>query len=306
MTHRRGSDPRWTQLLAVGTVCLLIASVFALPVVAVNEPRSEPTNTSPPVTVYVGEQLDVSDVQLTGATDGEINDGPLTLQQVDGNASVDVDDPTNADFAGVDPGRYYVTRDNDQRPEIHVVEPHVTSLLLRSGDGRNVTDQTVRSLSSLIVRAEYDFDNVDRLDVTIRGPDGEPLGLNPQSARITESGERMSVYMADRAPGTYTVTVRGSIVAGQRSATVTIRGDRTATPSPTPTATPSATPTATASPTPTATASPTPTATASATPTANATTTSPATPTEMPATGFGFGLAAVAVFGLALAALRRR
>jgi cell division septation protein DedD len=310
MTDRLGR-----RYLAVFVALACVVAVVTVPAAAVSEPRSEPSTTIPPVTVYVSETLDISNVQLTAGDD--IDDDPVTLRQVDGNASIRVEDPTDADFNGTTPGRYYVESDGDEKAEIRVVEPRVTSLLLRDGRGENVTDRTVRSLSSLVVRAEYDFATADRLDVTVRGPDGEPLGLNPQSARITESGGRMSLLMAERPPGTYTVVVQGSdITAGRLSRTVTIRGDRT----PTPTATPTPTPTATRTPNATATPTPTATATATATPTTTPTSTPTATPnatatptptaaetTTAPANGFGVGAALVALCSLVAAlGLRRR
>ena len=68
----------------------------------------------------------------------------------------------------------------------------------------------------------------------------------------------------------------GLLIAGQQSATPTVKPHPTPHPHPTPTATPSATPTATPSATPTATPSATPTATPSATPTVTP------TPTPIP------------------------
>jgi hypothetical protein len=275
---------------------------------AASEPRSEPSNTLPPVTVYVSETLDISDVQLTAGDD--IDEDPITLRQVDGNDSIAIEDPTNANFTGVDPGLYYVGEDGDERPEIRVVEPRVTSLLLREGRGQDVTNQTVRSITALIVRAEYDFVNADRLDVTIRGPDGEPLDLNPQSARISRSGGRISVYMADRPPGTYTVTVQGSdIPAGQRSATVTIGSEPTPTATATPTATPTATATATATPTATPTGTPTPEPTPTATPTPTAGTSSTptlSTPTEALGNGFSVEFTIIVLVILMLGIIKRK
>jgi hypothetical protein len=293
-------------------LCLAVIAGTAGLAVGASEPRSEPAKTSPPVTVYVSETLDISNVELTGYDD--IDDDPITLRLADGNATVRIDDPTNASFDGVQPGEYYVESDTDREPDLRVVEPRVTRLRLQSRGGENVTDRTVRSLSALIVRAEYDFDNADRLDVTIRGPDGVPIGLNPRSARITESGGRMSVLMATRPPGTYTVVVEGSdIDAGRRTATVTVRGEPTPTPTSTPTPTGTPTPTTTASPTPTETPPPTPTSTPAPTPPSTATAVSPptqatetSTRTAMPADGFGPGLAVAVLLGLVIGITRRR
>jgi len=292
---RRTSETVWRRLFVALLVCTMVGSALAVPVGAASEPRSAPTDTSAPVTVYVSEELDISNVELTGGTD--IGEDQITLRRVDDNESLQIDDPTEANFSGAEPGLYYVTDTGDERPEIRVVQPQVTDLRLRDGSGRNVTYRTVKSLSSVIIRAEYNFSTVDRLDVRMQGPDGEAVKLNERSARITESGGRTSVYMADRPPGTYTVTVQGSnVVAGKRTVTVTIRGAGTPTATATATPTPTATATPTVTPTPTAAATPTPTDTPTATP----------TPTEGSAPGFGPGVTVLALLGLALVAIRQQ
>jgi len=55
--------------------------------------------------------------------------------------------------------------------------------------------------------ASYDFDDADRLDVTVDDPSGLDLAGN---ARITESGGSVTVDTSGADPGTYRITVEGS------------------------------------------------------------------------------------------------
>lgn len=252
------------------------------------------------MTVYVSEELDVSDLRESDG--GQLEDDPATFRRVNGSGTFTVENPERANFTNVTPGSYDLVDDTDDRPELDVVRPRVTSLVLRSRDGANVTNRTVRAdrVRTLTVVAEYDFDEADRLQVTMRH-EGGAVALDQRAARITESGGRYTIGMLDRPPGNYTVTVTGSAIeAGTRSATVRlVSPDGTATQSPagTPNATPTDAPTAAATPTPTADGSPTVTPT----------TTAAASPTTTAADGSGPGvLGAVLAVALATVALLRR
>jgi PGF-CTERM protein len=282
------------------------------PVLAAEAPRERPGGTSPPVTVYVSETLDISDVRLTGG--GRVQDddrpAPVTFQRVDGPESVTVEDPEAANFSGVTPGSYDALEDDDERAELEVVQPRVTRLTLRTRGGTVVTNGSVRAdrIDALGVVAEYDFEEADRLQVTMTR-DGEDVGLDRRAARITESGGRYVIGFGDRGPGAYTVTVTGSgIEAGTRSATVrVVDPDATATPSPTPTPTATETRpiTPTPSPTPTAPATTAPVPTTTVAVTATQTTAAP-TPTDGEGPGPGVVGALVALFAAAGLAARRR
>ncbi|MFB6080212.1 MAG: hypothetical protein ABEJ81_04365 [Haloferacaceae archaeon] len=297
--------PLRRTLVALVALALVLAGTAAL-AGAVDEPRSRPETTTPPVTVYVSETLDISDVRRTGG--GRLEDDPATFRRVNGTETFSVENPERANFTNVTPGLYDVESDDDDRPELDVVRPHVTSLVLQNRYGENVTGRTVRAdrLEVLTVVATYDFDEADRLQVTVRR-DGTDVGLDQRAARITGSPGRYTVGMRDRPPGTYTVTVTGSaIAAGTRSATVrVVARDATPTGTPTPMPTGTGTPSATATPTTRVTASPHPT-------TATETTTAPpATPTPTPTSTQGAGpgpgvIGALAAVALSVAALRRR
>lgn len=281
----------------------LLVGVAALPGAAVDEPRSEPAETTPPVRVYVGETLNISAVELSGSP-GTIGTNATTFRAVGGGSSFTVETPTAADFDDVEPGSYYATTDDDVQAELSVRRSAVESLELRDRRAATVTNRSTdpEYLDRLLIRARYNFESVDRLDVTVVDPSGATVA----TGRITESGELIRVGLGDPTPGVYTVTVTGSNVdTASRTATVRARG---ATPTPTATATPKPTPT----PTPTATSTPTPTAgpTPTSTPTSTPTRTATATPAE-PATtgdgpGFGVVTVLVAALTLAAAALARR
>jgi hypothetical protein len=274
---------------------LLVALLLVGTATAVSTPRSQPTDTSPPVRVFVGETLDVSAVELTGG--GTVGSGSVTLVGLAGDAdgtTESIDDPTDADFGGFETGSYDVAADGDDRADVVVVEPRVTSVVVRNQNDANVTDGWDPSGDDLTLTVEYNFDEADRVDVTVESPDG--LDVTPRVAavdRITESGGSITLDLSDEPVGTFEITVEGSDL-DRASQTVTVRtGPRgTATPLPTATETETATPTpvpATPTDTPTATetqpitATPTDTPTATTSPTTSpptATETQPATPTE--------------------------
>jgi hypothetical protein len=235
-------------VLLVGVVTILWA--------AVNDPRSEPAETTPPVRVYVGETLNISAVELSGDP-RTIGTNATTFRAVGGGASFTIKSPTAADLDGVEPGSYYVTTDSDVQAELSVRRPKIDSLELRDQRAVTVTNRSTdpEHLNRLSVRARYNFDAVGRLDVTVVGPPGATVA----TGRITENRELIRVEVGDPVPGVYTVTAAGSSVdAASRTATVQV-GGTTATPTATATTTPALAPTTTTStPTPTPTGTPLP------------------------------------------------
>ncbi|WP_380675378.1 hypothetical protein [Salinigranum sp. GCM10025319] len=277
--------------LVLSVVVLLVVSGVA---VGVSEPRNSPGNTTPPVRVFVGETLDVSSVELTGG--GTVGSDAVTLVGVAGEAdgtTERLDDPTDADFGGFATGGYDVRADGDDRADVSVVEPRVTSVVIRNQNEANVTNGWEPTGASLTVTAEYNFAEADRLDLTVEGPDGlDVTGAVASDDRITTNGGSVELDLSDEAEGTFRITVEGSDL-DDASRTVTVRTGprRTATPlppteTPTPTATPTETPTATLTPTatPTATATDTPEPTPTDTPTATSTPTETPEPTATTAT----------------------
>jgi len=241
---------RDSRSLVIVALTLPVVGGVALPGVAVSEPRDEPANTQPPVRVYVSETLDISSVRLSGG--GTIGTEETTLTPAGGGESFAVD-PTSANFDGVRPGSYYVSRDRDVRADLSVVRPQIYSVVLRNERQQDVTGRQTNpeDLDRMTILARYDFAGADRLDVSVVGPSGNKVA----SGRITDTGQTLRVDIPDPTPGRYLVTLTGSnIEAGTRTVTVRVRGDvatptatatETATPTPTPTATRTATPTPT-------------------------------------------------------------
>jgi PGF-CTERM protein len=296
--------------------------VVAGSVGAVSTPRDQPADTSPLVRVFVDETLDVSAVELTGG--GTVGTGSVTLVGDAGDADGEVrtiDDPTDADFGGFATGTYFVSGDSDERPEFVVTEPQVTDVVIENQNGANVTNGWEPTGESLTVTARYNFAEADRLDLTVRDPDG--LGVTASVAssdRITTDGGTVQLDLSEQDEGTFRIILEGSDLDDARQV-VTVRTGprRTATPLP---ATPTATETPTTEQPPTETprpttrtdtptdrpATPTATETQPITPSPTAApTTQPATPT---ATGTetstpGFGVVTVVAALLAAAAAGR-
>jgi hypothetical protein len=234
-----------TRRLALPAALALLVAPVAVGTAA-EEPRRRPGDTTPPVTVSVSEELDVSGVRETDG--GSLGDDPATFERVDDrDATFRLEDPETANFTGVDPGLYDSRADGDDAPELRVVRPRVARLVVRTRDGTNLTDGRVSDerLELFRVVAAYDFDEADRLQVTL-SRDGTGVGLDPRAARITEGGESYTTGTVGRPPGPYTVTVTGSAIeAGTRSVTVGVgEPPATATPTPTPIGAPTPTPTA--------------------------------------------------------------
>jgi hypothetical protein len=306
----------------VAAAAVLAALAVGPAAMAVEEPRDRPGSTSPPVTVYVGETLDISNVRLTGG--GTVGTNTTTFASVSGDETFTVD-PTDADFDGVSPGSYDAQRDDDGSAELTLVRPRVSEFEVRNERGVDIEGDTLprSDFEEVTVTAEYNFEEADRLDVAVENPDGVDLAGN---ARITESGGSVTVDTSGAKPGEYHIVVEGSELDGRAETTVTVEG-RTATATPTATVTPTSTPTATVTPTetatptetptptvtatstPTPTETPTPTRTPTATPTATEPPTSTRTPTPTrtaaPASGFGPVVALLAV-ALTAVAVRRR
>jgi len=309
------------RLLVILAVALAVVAAATGASVAVEDPRDAPSNTSPPVRVYVSESLDISNVELTDG--GTIGTDQTTFVSVAGDEVFTVD-PENADFDDVEPGSYDADSDDDDEAELIVVQPRVTDFDVRNERGVDIAGDTVEAsdFEEVTITAEYNFAEADRLDVTVENPDGVDLAGN---SRITTSGGSVTVDTSSAIPGTYRISVEGSdIEDGRASTTVTVAGGNgdsgdgqtrtptaTATPTPEPTATATATPTATPEPTPTATPTATPEPTATPTPTDTPEPTTTATPTPTPTAtegggpGFGPVVALLALLTVAILAHRR-
>ncbi|MFC7173543.1 hypothetical protein ACFQL0_09620 [Haloplanus litoreus] len=174
--------------------------------VAVEEPRDEPSDTSPPVRVYVSETLDISNVQLTGG--GTVGTERTTFISTTGDSVFTVS-PENADFDGVSPGSHDADTDDDDDPELVVVQPRITDFDVRNERGVDIAGDTVEAsdFEEVRITVEYNFAEADRLDVTVESPDGVDLAGNE---RITESGGNVTVDTSSADPGPYRIEVEGA------------------------------------------------------------------------------------------------
>jgi len=157
------STARPTVILVV---CLTVLAAATGAVVAVDEPRDEPADTSPPVRVYVSETLDISDAELTGG--GTIGTESTTFLPVGDQGAFSVD-PENADFDGVEPGSYYAERDSDDEADIVVVRPRITDFDVRNERGVDIAGDTVEAsdFEEVTITVEYNFAEADRLEVDV-------------------------------------------------------------------------------------------------------------------------------------------
>jgi hypothetical protein len=131
------------------------------------------------------------------------------------------------------------------RPSDTAPPVRVTEVVVRNQNSANVTNAWERDGESLTVTAEYNFAEVDRLDLTVEDSDGVDVNREVASGdRITTSGGSVQLDLSDQQEGTFRVTLEGSDL-DRASRTVTVRTGprRTATPLPSPT-TPAGTPTA--------------------------------------------------------------
>ena len=301
----RPASPSGSRTVLVCTIAGLILVGSVGLAVAVDEPRDAPADTSPPVTVYVSESLDISSVQLTGG--GTLGTGEKTFVATSGNGAFSVF-AEDASFDGVDPGSYDSDADGDDRADLLVVRPRITDLEVRNERGVDVAGDTVDAddFEEVRITAEYNFAEADRLDVTVESPEDVDLAGN---RRITESGGTVTVDTSGAVRGTYRITVEGSDVDdGSRTVEVTVGGGRTATATATATATstPTATATSTPEPTPTPTATATSTPEPTPTPTATDAPTATRTPTATESSGDGFAPVGAVVALLTVAGVARR
>jgi PGF-CTERM protein len=292
--------PSTLRVVAIVLVVVGVVAAVTGAGVAVDEPREEPADTSPPVRVYVSETLDISNVELTGG--GTIGTDRTTFVSTGGDGVFTVA-PENADFGGVDPGSYDAESDDDDDAELLVLRPRITEFEVRNERGVDIAGDTVdgNDFEEVTITAEYNFEEADRLDVTVESPDGVDLAGN---ARITDSGGSVTVDTSGADPGTYRISVEGSdIEDGRASTTVTVAGAAEPTATSTPTATPTPTPTPTA--TPTATPTPAPTESPTPHPPDTSEPTATPTPTVTEGNGPGFGPVVVLLALLAPAAVAR-
>ncbi|MFC7045754.1 PGF-CTERM sorting domain-containing protein [Halobacteriaceae archaeon GCM10025711] len=211
-------------------VALLVVSAFAGTVAfagsagAVAEPRDAPQDTTPPVVVFQGETLDVSNVSQTGSND-TIGDGSVTFVGLAGDAEGEVQSASSGadvDFGNFETGTY--DTDGDNQAEISVQEPRVTDINLETQEGVDVSDGTAPIDANLTLEARYNFDVADALEITVEDPQGfDVTGAVAQNDTIVQTRGTVNLDFTDVEAGTYTITLEGSDLDASRQVTVEIR-----------------------------------------------------------------------------------
>ena len=194
-------------------------------------PRDTPDGTSPPQVIFVGEEgLDVSNVEQTDTAEstetGPIGDDSVTLVGLAGDAdgTVETINPTDADFDGFATGTY--DTNDDEQAEFSLREPEIEDVEINTqtaGDGADVTNSNIETGSEVWLFSDYNFDNADKLEVTIENPNGldvtsQIIGNNNPDVfydgehYITQSGDagNISLDFEDARTGTYNITVEGA------------------------------------------------------------------------------------------------
>ncbi|WP_302082937.1 surface glycoprotein [Salinibaculum rarum] len=201
-------------------------------------------NTAPHV-VYVGETLNLSNLAKAGG--GQIQVGSsITLSGQSGAAEGAVEtiaDVNSTDFDGFATGTYNAS--GGSATDIAVVDPKVTSVdvntkLAEAGadvtDGRFVSD-------TLYLSPEYNFNQVDKVKLTIENSDGVDITrdiIDPDSGNssyvhvnsgdvfLTKSNEDVYLDFSGEPNGDYTITVEADDLNATGVSTVT-KGDTEST-----------------------------------------------------------------------------
>lgn len=220
--HRPSPFARRATLLAALVVVSALAAGAAVPdeAGAVASPRTAASG-SPPVQVFLGEELNVTGVGLTGG--GTIGSGEVTFVGLAGNASglVESHDAASVDFTDWETGSY--DADGDDQAEILVRNPRVTGVELTLENGADVTNAWAPSDEQVTLTASFNFDQADGLDVEVRDPSG--LDVAPEVASdtaIDADDGSVTLDFSGADAGRYTVTVEARNLDASRTVTVDV------------------------------------------------------------------------------------
>lgn len=213
-------------VLVVVAASLAMAAMLADGSGAVASPRTNVSATPPPpVEVFLGEELNVTALGLTGG--GTVGPGEVTFVGIAGAAegSVESADAASVDFSGWTTGTY--DADDDERAEIVVAEPRVTDLELELDNGADVTNESAPADEPITLTARFNFDAADGLRVEVIDPDG--LDVAPSVAsdtRIDADGGTVTLDFEGAEPGVYTVRAEARNLEAERSVTIGVDTDR--------------------------------------------------------------------------------
>ena len=229
---------RWRWLLAV----LLISVVIVGTGVAVDTDRprefvTASSDSATPVTVYVGERLNISGVKLNDRSE-TIGDGSVTLQEV-GGAETIIINGESANFETADTGRY--SADSNDSAEIRVTDPSISSFrLFQSEDEDDRVGDRVQQDSIVYLNPEWNFDEADALELTITDPDGLDVtdavididesdsagGVDAslQAGEVGQSGQDVALDFSGLGSGEYTIAATGTDFGPTESLSVDVTG----------------------------------------------------------------------------------
>ena len=229
---------RWRWLLAV----LLISVVIVGTGVAVDTDRprefvTASSDSATPVTVYVGERLNISGVKLNDRSE-TIGDGSVTLQEV-GGAETIIINGESANFETADTGRY--SADSNDSAEIRVTDPSISSFrLFQSDDEDDRVGDRVQQDSIVYLNPEWNFDEADALELTITDPDGLDVtdavididesdsagGVDAslQAGEVGQSGQDVALDFSGLGSGEYTIAATGTDFGPTESLSVDVTG----------------------------------------------------------------------------------
>lgn len=217
--------PRRTARLATPLVLLVIVSVvlggaFAGQSTAVSSPRTSISG-APIQTVYLGEELNVTQLGLSGG--GTVGSGSVTFVGVAGDAegTIETDDAASVDLSNWATGTY--DADDDGQAELSVARPRVTDVALELDNGANVTNGRAPTDEQVTLTAEFSFDEADGLDVEVVDPDGLDVAPSVASATAIDSnGGSVTLDFSDAEPGRYVITVEARNLDASRSVTLDV------------------------------------------------------------------------------------
>lgn len=200
------------------------------------------TDDETPVTVYVGETLNISSVTLNDRSE-TIGTGDVTLSEVDGANVVSVD-AGDADFGDVGTGSY--SADANDSAEIRVTEPEITALSLYGSkdEDNEIISGRIDGRSVVYLDTRWNFDEADKLELTVTDPDGLEVttqvvdagdsesasgvvGADVADGDIAESGQDVALNFTGMPSGDYELSVTGSDFGPSRSQELTVIKDPT-------------------------------------------------------------------------------
>lgn len=200
------------------------------------------TDSETPVAVFVGETLNVSSVKLNNRSD-TIGTGDVTLRDVDeAGAITESINGSSADFTDVEPGAY--SADDNASAELLVQQPRISELSLFESKKENneIVSGRIDGSSTVFLNAEWNFDQADKLELTVRDESG--LDVREEVVRpaesesasgvvnatvaegnVAESGQDVALNFSEVPAGEYVISASGSEFGPTASVTVTLVRD---------------------------------------------------------------------------------